>query len=142
MDIEVKSLGFLLNRASWAAANMLKESFIKEGIDLPHSQYIVLRVLYEHEGLSQQEIATALHKDGAAIKRTLDILERKELIVRKPASLCKYNIYLTPKAIAQKEKIITVADNTAKQALEGIPEKQYKEVIDFLNHIYKQSIEK
>ena len=140
MGMGEKSLGFLLNRASWAAANMLKDNFIKEGLDLPHSQYIVLRLLYEQEGLSQQQIAETLHKDSAAIKRTLDILERKELIVRKPVSLCKYNIYLTPDAIEQRDKIISIADKTIQKALEGISEQQYKEIVAFLNHIYEQSV--
>ena len=75
------SLGYLLDRTLWALSNSLNVALKKnEGIDLPHSQYLVLRTLFEKDGLSQNEIAAHLHKDAAAIKRTVDYLEQKDLL--------------------------------------------------------------
>lgn len=74
------SLGYLLDRTLWALSNSLNVALKNEGIDLPHSQYLVLRTLFEKDGLSQNEIAAHLHKDAAAIKRTVDYLEQKDLL--------------------------------------------------------------
>lgn len=91
------SLGYLLDRTLWALSNSLNVALKNEGIDLPHSQYLVLRTLFEKDGLSQNEIAAHLHKDAAAIKRTVDYLEQKGLVVRKTVAHSKYNVFLTEK---------------------------------------------
>ena len=54
------SLGYLLDRTLWALSNSLNVALKNEGIDLPHSQYLVLRTLFEKDGLSQNEIAAHL----------------------------------------------------------------------------------
>lgn len=46
------SLGYLLDRTLWALSNSLNIAFKVEGIDLPHSQYLVLRTLFEKDGMS------------------------------------------------------------------------------------------
>ncbi|WP_304407722.1 hypothetical protein, partial [uncultured Desulfovibrio sp.] len=66
-----ESLGFLLNRASHALAKALRIVLERYAVDLPHSQFVMLRLLYYKDGLSQQEIAALLCKDAAAIKRTI-----------------------------------------------------------------------
>lgn len=138
MKKKEKTLGFLLYRASWAMSYFLKENFKKENIDLPHSQYIILREIYEKEGLSQREIATILHIDVSAVKRTLDNLEKKGLIVRQPASLCKNSIILTPRALEMKGKIVTTADKTIEYVLTElrISKKRYDEFSSFLLNIH------
>lgn len=79
MGTKQHTLGFLLARASNSMATHLNSLLKKEGIDLPHSQYIVLKCLYDEDGISQQDLADKIYKDTAAIKRTLDILEKKRL---------------------------------------------------------------
>lgn len=138
MEEREKTLGFLLGRASWAMSHLLKENFKKANIDLPHSQYAVLRELYAEDGLSQKAIANILHIDVAAVKRTLDNLEKRDLIVRQAVSLCKNSIQLTPKALAMKDAIISVADNTIEYILSQseMSQDQYIEFRNFLQNIY------
>ena len=70
------SLGFLLNRTSVALGKTLNNKLQEADIDLPHSQFVVLRCIYYRDGLSQLEISNLLFKDAAAIKRTIDNLTK------------------------------------------------------------------
>ena len=66
------SLGFQLGKALWALSATLNATLKENGIDLPTSQYIVMRFLYRQDGISQNRIATLLYKDAAAIKRSIE----------------------------------------------------------------------
>lgn len=82
-EITVNSLGFLLDRALWTLSSTLNATLKEKGIDLPHSQYIIMRFLDEKEGISQNKLAILLHKDAAAIKRSIDNLEKKDYSLEK-----------------------------------------------------------
>ncbi len=86
MKEEPHTLGFLLGRAAATMATLLNQTLKSEGIDLPHSQFVILRHLYNEDGISQQELAERIFKDNAAIKRTLDNLEQKN----------SYNVFTSP----------------------------------------------
>lgn len=109
-EITVNSLGFLLDRALWTLSSTLNATLKEKGIDLPHSQYIIMRFLDEKEGISQNKLAILLHKDAAAIKRSIDNLEKKGLLIRKALSERKNGIYLTDKGKALIPKVKTIAD--------------------------------
>lgn len=140
MEKGIESLGLLLDRASWAMSNRLRRNLEANHIDLPHSQYILMRLIYEKEGLSQQEIAGFLHKDVAAIKRTLDNLEKKGLIIRTPLSLCKNMVTLTAEGKNLMPPVIEIARQTVTEVLENIPKDTYGTVIDFLRSIYENKL--
>ncbi|MCC8188681.1 MAG: MarR family transcriptional regulator [Bacteroides sp.] len=86
MEEDPHTLGFLLGRAAATMATLLNHTLKNEGIDLPHSQFVILRYLYYEDGISQQELAEKIFKDNAAIKRTLDHLEQKN----------SYNAFTSP----------------------------------------------
>ena len=120
-EITVKSLGFLLDRALWALAAALNTALREHGIDLPNSQYIIMRFLYEQDGISQNRIATLMHKDAAAIKRSIDNLEKKGLVERRVVSRCKNNIYLTETGRELMPEVIAVANKVFDMTTE-LPE--------------------
>ncbi len=117
---ELYSLGFLLNRASFSLAKALRTEFEENNIDLPHSQFIVLRCLYYKDAISQQELATLLCKDAAAIKRTVDNLEKKGLIVRTQVSQRQNAVTITEKGktlLPQAMKFGKIAENHALDSI-------------------------
>lgn len=136
----VNSLGYLLDRALWVTSNALNKALKDNGIDLPHSQYIIMRVLFEKDGVSQNEIAVFLHKDAAAIKRSIDYLEKKDLVIRKSESPCKYGIYLTDKGQSLKPEIIAIANDVFHQLLSGVPGEIHQNGIAFLKSLCKSSL--
>ena len=114
------SLGLLLSRASISLSKVLNSRLQLNGIDLPHSQFIVLRCLYYRDGLSQLEIAKLLSKDAAAIKRTVDNLENKGLVERHQVRNLKNSIHITEKAEHMMPEVLKIADEIISEALNGI----------------------
>lgn len=130
------SLGLLVSRASVALAKALNQAITAGGIDLPQSQFIVLRCVYFKDGLSQLEIAHILSKDAAAIKRTVDNLEEKGLVVRKQVRTLKNAVCITEKGTELMPQLLQIADNTIEDALQGINSKQRDLLHSMLEKIY------
>lgn len=109
----------------------------EEGIDLPHSQYVVLRLLYLEDGISQQELAKRAFKDTAAVKRTLDILEGKKLIKRTPADMKKNSVVITPAGRKLMPRVMTYLENSKDTYLSGISDEEHETVIRVLEKLYQ-----
>ena len=114
------SLGYFVARASVALSKSLNARLVSFGIDLPNSQYIVLRYLYFKGALSQLEIANLLSKDAAAIKRTIDLLEKKGLVTRTQIRKLKNSVCITDKGKNLMPRVIEIADAVINEALNGI----------------------
>lgn len=128
------SLGFQLGKALWALSATLNATLKENGIDLPTSQYIVMRFLYGQDGISQNRIATLLYKDASAIKRSIDNLEKKGLVERKVVSRCKNSIYLTEKGRELMPEVIAVANKVFDMTTE-LPEEMCR-----IGNLYLESI--
>ncbi len=131
-----QTLGFLLARASNAMAANLNSLLKNEGIDLPHSQYVILKTLYEEDGISQQELAERVYKNVAAIKRTLDILENKGLVKRIPVSMRKNSIVITQAGKELIPEVMDCIDKSKQSILAGISNEEYNTFISVLARIY------
>jgi DNA-binding MarR family transcriptional regulator len=101
------TLGFLLARTSNAIETYFNNVLRKNGINLPHSQYVILRCLHFKDDISQQELANLVYKDTAAVKRTLDILEKKGLVKRTPVTMRKNSVKMTSAGRELMPKVIT-----------------------------------
>jgi len=78
------SVGFLTTTISRILQQKLQGRFKKTGLNTTPEQWRLL-VLISNEGeMNQSELAKMQYKDRAAIKRMLDYLEDKKLIIRKP----------------------------------------------------------
>lgn len=130
------SLGFLLNRASVSVAKAMKDSLAAHQIDLTHPQFNVLRCLYFKDGLSQFEIANLLFKDAAAIKRTVDFLEQKGLVVRKQVRTLKNSVCLTDKGWDLIPQAMKIGESILNKVIEGIGSKNYSLLRTMLDKIY------
>ena len=85
--------------------------------DLLWEQYITLSRIYRFEGLNQKKLADESLRNGAAITRTLNVLEKKDLDKREKSSKDKreFLIYLTDNGRKlYKETEIIYLDNTKK----------------------------
>lgn len=132
---EFISLGLMLNRAATAMSTALNMALAEAGIDLPHSQFIVLRCLYYNGDLSQLEIARLLSKDASAIKRSVDNLEQKGLVKRVPVRTLKNSVHITEGGRALMPKAIEIAKAASNKATAGLPAENIKGLITDLNLI-------
>lgn len=131
------SLGLLLDRASVSLATSLNRSLLEANIDLPHSQFVVLRCLYYNDGISQQKIAELLSKDAAAIKRTIDNLEKKGYVKREVKRPQKNQILISEIGKAIMPKVLQIAEAVTQEALRDIDIEAYHQLSDMLTAIYE-----
>jgi len=124
-----------MNRVSVSLSKSLNTAISADGIDLPHSQFIVLRCLYYNDGISQFDIANLLSKDAAAIKRTVDLLEEKRLVVRKQIRALKNSVCITDKGRELMPRGLKIAEQVMDEALNGIGKKHQNLLFTMLERI-------
>ena len=134
-------MGFMMEQALGTMTGALANAFKANGIDLPHSQYTVLRLLYSSETpMTQINIAEILKRDAAAIKRTVDILERKGLVVREAQNGRTNRVVCTEKALAMKEIVIESANDTIHRMLGDFTEVELNVFITMLGRIAESKL--
>ena len=130
--------GFLQGRTSLAMGKRLHKNFKNADIDLTQEQFSVLSALWENDGLSQQELCTVTFREGPAMTRLLDNLEKGDWIIRKthPSDRRTNLIYVTTKANQFKDTILSTAEQTIEECLHGISAEDLSRCIDVLAHIF------
>lgn len=91
------SLGPWLGRTMKMVEYRLHTEFAKAGLDITKEQMIVLKKLYEHDGLNQNELAELTYRDKSSLTRLLGTMERKGYIrkERSPEDKRVNYVYLT-----------------------------------------------
>jgi len=128
---------FKLENASKHFRKYKNRIFKQEGIDITSDQWILLKNIHESEGINQTELAIRCDKEPAAVTRTLDILERKEWVVRTPHPNSRrvYNLFTTPEGRKVIKKILPIALTMRKQARLNITESEIQVLNDLLDRI-------
>lgn len=137
MNEKINSIGFLMEQALAAMSETLADGLKERGIDLPHSQYCVLYVtlMRGDDYPTQMEIADTLRKDAAAIKRTLDILERKGYVTRKARNGNSNYVIPTQKAIDIKETLKQTSGSLLQMLYGGFSDEKVDIFVEILTRI-------
>lgn len=100
-------------------------------------QYQFLRVLYEEEGLTQEDLSYILNIDKATTARALKRLEDEGYILRKRSAEDKRAnvIKLTPKALEIKDEFLGVFKLWEKQITEVLNEEEREKTLNLLKKI-------
>ena len=83
-EIIDSSIAYLVGRTSRSIVKRLSKKFSDSGFDVSYEQWSILVHLYRKDGQTQQELARVAVKDKAAVTRLLNILERKNIVLRIP----------------------------------------------------------
>jgi len=76
------SMGMLINSAHRAMTKRFVQNAMKSGLDISLDQWMVLGPIWQLESASQKELGEITLKDKTNITRLVDILEKKNLVVR------------------------------------------------------------
>ena len=78
--------------------------------------------LWHRDGQRQQDLADFVHKDKTSITRSIDGMEKRDLVVRIPDRLDRRQklIYLTDKGKRLREELMQVVQKTSLEAQQGI----------------------
>lgn len=88
---------FQIDLTSKVSKQYSQKEFDKLKLGITVEQWVILKIVSENIDLSQKELAKKSYRDPASITRTIDLLEKKELLLREtiPNNRRAYNISLT-----------------------------------------------
>lgn len=134
----LKEIGFIIARTHRTMLNTLQQRLVDNNFDITAEQAVIIMKLCQKEGVSQQELADALFKDKSSVKRLIDNMERKNLIVRVPDQNDGRNklIYLTHGGKALRVQMTEVAICTLDEAQANIDTEEIKICKKVLNQIF------
>lgn len=108
-NIENPALGCKVGRAYQIMLSQLASALKEADLDITTSEYLVLRAVYNKEGLQQCEIADMIGKDKAAVCRCVAGLVNKGLLEVDSVSYKCLKVYLTDKSREIEPRIMEVA---------------------------------
>lgn len=132
------SIGYNINIAANFLKKHLNQTFRSAGYDVTSEQWSILNRLWQKDGINQLEIAEITLKDNASVTRTLELMEKKGLIVREtdPDDRRNRRIYLTKAGKALKGPLIQCAETVLEKATAHISPRE----ISLLNELSRQII--
>ena len=132
------SIAYLVGRTSRSIIKRLTKKFSDAGFDVSYEQWSILVHLYRKDGQTQQELSNIAVKDKAAITRLLNVLEKKNIVLRIPDRNDKRSklVYLTHKAKEFKPHLIAVVDELLEEAKTDVTPEEMMQCKTTLNKIF------
>lgn len=99
--------------------------------------YYLNRLLFEGDGISQEELSRDLVVDKAHTARAIKILEEKDLVYCKidPKDRRKKNVFVTEKALEIKDEYYKIFEDLNKKLTKDFTDEERKQLKDFLYRI-------
>jgi DNA-binding MarR family transcriptional regulator len=132
------SIAYLVGRTSRAIIKRLTKKFADAGFDVSYEQWSILIHLYRKDGQTQQELSSIAVKDKAAITRLLNVLEKKNIVLRIPDRSDKRSklVYLTNKAKTFQKDLMALVEEMLQEAEQGISLAEMNQCKTTLNKIF------
>ena len=136
-EVDMKTLGFYVERLLYAMIKSQISMLKEEGSDLQHSEFIALKVLNALGSVSQTHLAQVLGKERSGVGRTLASLEAKGYIEREQLNGSTNTVKLTEKGKEIKPFLDRISAQLTNQAFRGLSDKQQNSVLSYLDKLYK-----
>ncbi len=130
-----ENIGFQLRITSEVMRAEMQHRFQPYGVRLAQWQY--LRVLWHHDGLTQNELSRRVRRVGANAVSVLNGLEAQGYVrrVRNSGDRRSINIFLTDEGRALKDVLIPQAATIHSRALRGFSAEEAAQLVHFLRRI-------
>lgn len=125
----IPNIGCLIGTAYQTLTVSLAASLSQIGLDITSSEYLLLRCLYDNDGMRLCDIGEKLGKDKGAISRCVSSLVNKGYITTETISHKRVLACLTERGRKIKSEIMTVAQERHK-ALSDLLTKDEMEILD------------
>ncbi|MCP9767728.1 MarR family transcriptional regulator [Lacihabitans sp. LS3-19] len=118
--------------------SFMQKNLSDGGIDLTVDQWVVLDHILPHPGISQNELGALTYKDAPTVTRILDILVKKNLIIRKmsDADRRKFILELTSTGLELHKKAFAIIAKSRKKSYENLSDKDYEDLVRIMDTIY------
>jgi DNA-binding MarR family transcriptional regulator len=136
-----ESLAYHIRMAVRGLVREFNSAVIKAGYHVTDEQWIILSVLWEKEGINQQELSNLSDRDKTSITRLIDALEKNNIVVRVPDKSDRRNklIYLTKKGRDLEQGLGQVALSVMEKALSGLTDEHIETSMFTLKKIIKNT---
>ncbi|WP_434566871.1 MarR family transcriptional regulator [Vibrio chagasii] len=126
------SFGWMINVIANKASKDFDLELKKHGLTI--ALWPTLMCLWEEEGVTQRDIAEKSKVENSTTTRTLDKLEKLELVERRadPNSRRSFRIYLTEKGKALEEVLIPIPVKLNKELMEALDTDEQQQMIGLL----------
>jgi DNA-binding MarR family transcriptional regulator len=131
-------MGYMIGRTVQSVKNLIFREFKSRNFNITPEQWAVMSYLHKEDGLYQKQIADFLFKDKPTVTRILDLLEKKNLIIRisDEKDRRKFKIYLTQDGKDTVVQLIPIAKEVQFKIRENIQQDEIETLKNILNKIY------
>ncbi|TAL67480.1 MAG: MarR family transcriptional regulator [Bacteroidetes bacterium] len=131
-------LGFLIGHTGRALKNSMTKAFADNEFEVTSEQWGILMLLWSKEGITQQEISSAISKEKTTVVRLIDNMEKRKIIRRQQDKGDRRNnlIYLTGEGKKLREKLVPIAISELRKALNNLNEKEVETLTYLLQKVY------
>ncbi|MBX2815609.1 MAG: MarR family transcriptional regulator [Saprospiraceae bacterium] len=128
---------FEIEKTSKLAKMYSQREFDKRQVALTVDQWILIKVIEEYGPLTQRALAARVFRDPASVKRTLDLLESKELISRKPDDQDRrqHQVELRDRGISLIKELMPMISQHRKQSTAGFSATEKQELVRLLKRM-------
>ncbi|MCB5357926.1 MarR family winged helix-turn-helix transcriptional regulator [Vibrio lentus] len=126
------SFGWMINVVANKASKDFDIELKQHGLSL--ALWPTLMCLWEEEGITQRDIAAKSKVENSTTTRTLDKLEKLELVERRadPNSRRSFRIYLTEKGKALEEQLVPIPIRLNKELMNELDAEEQQQMIKLL----------
>jgi len=141
MNIESIIL-FQIDKTSKVSKLYSQREFDRLGMGITVEQWILLKIIEENDGLTQKELADKSLRDPASITRTLDLLNKKGFVERRPVedNRRQYSICLKKEGKSFIKKYMPVISSHRAKSIVGITEQELEVLTLLLGKIQKNMV--
>ncbi len=131
--------GFLIERTAKKMRQSFKQVLHRIDVGVTIDQWAILYELNRADGLSQLELAKRTYKDAPTVTRIIDKLCLKKLVERRadPTDRRRFSIFLRAEGRLKISLILPEARAFREKAWDGLGEKEVKQLIQTLNHVFR-----
>lgn len=131
------SIGPWLGKTVKMIDYFLQESFESNNLDITKEQMIVLKKLYNQDGLYQNELARLIFRNKSSLARLLSKMESKNYISRKSSKEDKRikKVFLTDTGKEVFEKAVPLIQNMLSKMEETITSDEKEQMITILKKV-------
>ncbi len=137
------SLGFIVAKTHYYMKTYFSKLIKDIDINITTEQWALLNAVYRNPGASQTDLARSCLKDKTNVTRILDLLVKKEYVVRNINLSDRriYSITLTDLGESILKQLINISDNANEAFISDLNRDEYLELVRALK-ITSSSIEK
>ena len=121
-------------------SNFVSDSFAEKlaAQDISVAQWVVLRILFDHEDLTLHEAARLVGVDKSSLSRMIDRLVQRELVTRSEGqSRREIGLNLTPGARKLVPKLSALADENDRSFFQCLTAKQRQVFVETIHHLLR-----